>query len=159
MANDIKDGRLGLDTCKRIPEALARHLRIGFAEPGDVLLTHKGTVGLTTVVPADAGEFIMLTPQVTYYRIKDPTQLRRDFLLAAFSSEQFQQCFRIRAKQSTRDYVGILAQRDLPLVIPNLAQQDRILELLNKVDAAITLVKSEGLTLGALSSALIEQIC
>jgi len=99
MANDIKDGRLRLETCKRIPEAVARGLRIGFSSPGDVLLTHKGTIGLTAIVPTDAGEFVMLTPQVTYYRIKDNAKLRPEFLLAAFSSKQFQRTFQIRAKR------------------------------------------------------------
>lgn len=159
MANDIRDGRLCLNTCKRISETQARGLRIGFARPGDVLLTHKGTVGLTTVVPPEAGEFIMLTPQVTYYRVKDSTRLRRDFLLAAFTSEQFQQILAIRAKQSTRDYIGVLAQRELPIVVPDLPEQDRILEKLDAIDTLISLLKVQVARLSTLRSNLVNTLC
>ncbi|MEN9285541.1 MAG: hypothetical protein RLZZ179_3034 [Verrucomicrobiota bacterium] len=137
MANDIQDGRLALNTCKRIPEAVAKKLRIGFAKPGDILLSHKGSIGLTTVVPDSVGEFVMLTPQVTYYRVKDSKRLRPKFLLAVLNSEQFQRVFQVRAKQSTRDYIGILAQRELPVSIPDVDEQDRILENLDKVEAAV----------------------
>lgn len=159
MANDIRDGRLCLDTCKRIPETLARRLRIGFAHPGDVLLTHKGTIGLTTVVPPEAGEFIMLTPQVTYYRVKDAARLRQDFLLATFTSEQFQGKLQIRAKQSTRDYIGILAQRELPIVVPTTGSQDRILEKLNDIDLAIASLKVQVAALSAFVASFTNSLC
>jgi type I restriction enzyme, S subunit len=159
MANDIRDGRLCLDTCKRISEAKARGLRIGFARPGDVLLTHKGSIGRTTIVPPEIGEFIMLTPQVTYYRIKDSTRLRRDFLSAVFTSEQFQKVLEIRAKQSTRDYIGILAQRELPIVIPDLPEQNRIIEKLNGVDIAISALKRRALGLSAVLGTLTVNLC
>ena len=67
MAGDIRDGRLLLDTCKRLPKARTDLLRIGFARSGDVLLTHKGTVGEVAIVPS-VDDYVMLTPQVTYYR-------------------------------------------------------------------------------------------
>jgi type I restriction enzyme S subunit len=135
MANDIRDGRLCLETCKHIKKSQAQRLRIGFAKAGDILLTHKGSVGLTTVVPDDVGDFIMLTPQVTYYRIKDPTRLRPQFLLAAFNTASFQRTLQTRAKQSTRDYIGILAQRDLPVNVPDKIVQDRILRKLERIEA------------------------
>jgi type I restriction enzyme M protein len=141
MANDIRDGRLALNTCKRIPEAVARKLRIGFAKPGDILLSHKGSIGLTTIVPDTVGDFIMLTPQVTYYRVKDSKRLRPKFLLAVLNSEQFQRVFQVRAKQSTRDYIGILAQRELPVSIPDVAEQDLILENLEKIEVAVRALK------------------
>ena len=158
MANDIRDGQLSLSTCKRIAENKAKGLRIGFAHPGDVLLTHKGTIGLTTIVPLGVGEFIMLTPQVTYYRIKDSKQLRREFLLAVFNSEQFQQLLAIRAKQSTRDYIGILAQRELPIVVPVIAEQDQIIQKLNEVDDAISAAKSQVSVLASLLTALANRL-
>jgi len=143
MANDIQDGRLALNTCKRIPEAVAKKLRIGFAKPGDVLLSHKGTIGMTAVVPDDVGSFIMLTPQVTYYRVRNPQLLRPQFLLVALSSERFQRVFKRRAIQSTRDYIGILAQRNLPLSIPDVNEQDQILEELKETENAIDALKAQ----------------
>jgi type I restriction enzyme S subunit len=159
MANDIQDGRLALNTCKRIPEAVAKKLRIGFAKPGDVLLSHKGSIGLTTVVPDDVGDFIMLTPQVTYYRVKDPKQLRPKFLLAALNSEQFQRVFELRAKQSTRDYIGILAQRELPVRIPDVNDQDRILENLEKIEVAVRALKAQLASDAELFAKSINTLC
>ena len=156
MANDIRDGRLCLDTCKRIPATLANQLRIGFSRPGDILLTHKGTIGLNTILPSEAGEFVMLTPQVTYYRIKDFTRLRPNFLLAVFASEQFQRVLQIRAKQSTRDYIGILAQRELPIWVPDPPSQDRILEGLAGVDCVIRSLKIELAALSALVNGFVN---
>lgn len=158
MANDIRDGKLCLDTCKRIPETVANRLRIGFSRPDDVLLTHKGTIGLNTIVPSEVGEFVMLTPQVTYYRVKDRSRLRPNFLLAVFASEQFQQDLQVRAKQSTRDYIGIQAQRELPIVVPDLLSQDRILEGLAGADAVVRSFKIELAALSALASVVVNHL-
>jgi len=154
MANDIRDGSLQLENAKRIPMILARQLRIGFARAGDVLLTHKGTVGLTAVVPAEVNDFVMLTPQVTYYRVTDLTQLRRDFLLASLRSHQFQGILANRAKQSTRAYIGILAQRELPVMIPDLREQDRILSQLREAEVVIASCKQQMFALSTLISKL-----
>ena len=159
MANDIQDGRLALNTCKRIPEAVARKLRIGFAKPGDILLSHKGSIGLTTVVPDSVGDFIMLTPQVTYYRVKDSMRLRPKFLLAVLNSEQFQRVFQVRAKQSTRDYIGILAQRELPVSIPDVDEQDRILKNLEKLEAIVRALKMQLASDAQLAAKSINTLC
>jgi type I restriction enzyme M protein len=159
MANDIQEGQLNLITCKHIPEKLAKRLRIGFAKSGDLLLSHKGSIGLTTSVPDSIGEFIMLTPQVTYYRVKDSTRLRSKFLLATLQSEQFQRVLQVRAKQSTRDYIGILAQRELPMSIPDVDEQDRILGNLEKIDAAVRALKIQSSSNAKLLSNSINLLC
>ena len=45
MANNLVDGTVDIDNCKFIRKEQADRLRVGFAKPGDVLLSHKGTVG------------------------------------------------------------------------------------------------------------------
>jgi type I restriction enzyme S subunit len=159
MANDIKDGQLALNTCKRISEQLARSLRIGFARPGDILLSHKGTIGQTTIVPDIAGEFVMLTPQLTYYRVRDETRLRPRFLLAALRSEHFQRVFRLRAKQTTRDYIGIIAQRDLPIMVPNVYRQDEILLQLERIEQVVCESKANASKTSDLLDQLINRFC
>ena len=37
---------------------------------GDILLSHKGSIGKVALVENLKTEYIMLTPQVTYYRTK-----------------------------------------------------------------------------------------
>lgn len=45
MANNLGTGIVDLAGCSKISREQADQLRIGFARTGDVLLTHKGTVG------------------------------------------------------------------------------------------------------------------
>ena len=42
--------------------------RLGFACNGDVLLTHKGTIGRAAILNY-TDDFVVLTPQVTCYRM------------------------------------------------------------------------------------------
>ncbi|TAK45015.1 MAG: restriction endonuclease subunit S [Betaproteobacteria bacterium] len=150
MANDLRDGKLQLETCKRIPASVARGLRIGFARPGDILLSHKGTIGLVAVVPDSVSEFVMLTPQVTYYRITDSSKLLREFMVAMFSSSKFQRILKTRAKQSTRDYIGVTAQRELPVQIPKRDDQVRIVGELRAIDTAIAHLEHESISIATI---------
>src|SRR5205823_4251766 len=68
MANHIVDGRVDFTNCNYIEPELAASLRIGFAQRGDVLLTHKGTIGRVGFVQDNPFPYLILTPQVTYYR-------------------------------------------------------------------------------------------
>lgn len=133
MANNVRDGRVNLTDCKRISKNRADMLRIGFAKAGDMLLTHKGTVGEVAMIPADiSGPYWMLTPQVTYYRWTE------DKFDAAFYMYQFQsksiltQLDIIGSKQSTRAYVGLIAQGDLVVTVPPIMEQRAIREELRK---------------------------
>ena len=116
MAKDLANGRLNLDDCKFITKEQAENLRIGFAKPGDILLTHKATMGRVAIVP-DGYEYIMLTPQVTYYRIGGKEKLENTFLKYAFLSPNFQHQLDANSDQSTRKFIGITAQRDLWLLM------------------------------------------
>ena len=62
MANNLKNGKLDIEGCKFISYEQAKRLRKGFSVEGDVLLTHKGTLGETAIVPKLRDEYIMLTP-------------------------------------------------------------------------------------------------
>ena len=121
MASDLKAGRVDFSRCSKIPEALARSLRIGFARSGDILLSHKGTVGEVARLDDLKTDFVMLTPQVTYYRVVDQSKLASDWLYFAFQTPGFKRLLEQYGKQSTRAYVGITTQRELsiPLAAPN----------------------------------------
>jgi type I restriction enzyme S subunit len=127
MANDVRSSGLNLKTCSKISEDQARRLRIGFAKPRDVLLTHKATIGQVGMVPDELPwPFLMLTPQVTYYRCK-PSAIEPLYLFAYMQTAQFQQQIAIlSSNQSTRNYIGILEQRNLVIPIPTLEMQAHI---------------------------------
>jgi len=117
MAKDIINGTLNLYDCNFISKAQAYSLRIGFAKSGDVLLTHKATMGRIAIVP-DIGGFIVLTPQVTYYRTKSEREMSKEYLYSLFASEKFQNILNEQSDQSTRKFLSILNQRLLEVLLP-----------------------------------------
>ena len=139
MANNLIDGTVDYGSCVFISEEQASTLRKGFAKPGDVLLTHKATIGRTAIVPDDY-ETIILTPQVTYYRVLKG--LNNRYLKYYFDSYSFQQLFANWAGSgSTRAYLGITAQRKLPIVVPPIDVQNKIAAFCGLLDDKIALNK------------------
>jgi type I restriction enzyme, S subunit len=127
MANNVRGGKVDLTGCNFITIQRAERLRIGFATPKDILLTHKGTVGEVAIVPDEIEEpFWMLTPQVTYYRWT-AVKYHNTYYYLLFQSGFFQeQLALIGGKQSTRAYVGLIAQGDLLVTIPPHSEQVEI---------------------------------
>ena len=140
MASDIHNGEVDINYCKYITRERAEKLDKGFAKNGDVLITHKATIGETAILQGLEEEYAVLTPQVTYYRIRDEKQLNRKYLYAFFNSEDFQNDLKKKAAQSTRPYIGISAQQNLMISLPqNRKEQKQIGEYFFSLDHLITL--------------------
>lgn len=137
MANNFLNGNIDLLGCKFITKDRAEKLQKGFSIAGDVLLTHKGTVGSTALVPELSTDYIMLTPQVTYYRVKNDNRLARSFLRQYFDSRPFQSLFRSLAGGGTRAYLGIVKQLALPIIQPPIEEQRAIAASLGDVDTLL----------------------
>ena len=105
---------------------------------GDVLLTHKGSVGFVAIVPKLSSDYIMLTPQVTYYRIVNKQKLSNKFLVNYFISPGFQKEFLLLSGGGTRAYLGITEQRNLKVHIPCISEQTKIANFLTAIDEKIT---------------------
>jgi type I restriction enzyme, S subunit len=133
MANNLVNGSLELKNCKYISKEQADKLRIGFAKSGDVLLSHKGTIGRTAIVPK-IQDYVMLTPQVTYYRIGKKEVLSNRFLKLYFESSRFQSILEALSSQSTRSYIGITNQKKLLMVLPSINEQQKIVNIIESID-------------------------
>ncbi|MDP2638616.1 MAG: N-6 DNA methylase [Candidatus Azambacteria bacterium] len=139
MANDLLDGIVDIKNCKKITEKQAKGLRKGFAENDDVLLTHKGTIGRTAILNSEYN-YVVLTPQVTYYRVLDKGKLLNRFLKVYFDSDIFQDRLQQLASiGATRAYIGITDQLNLEVVVPPLEIQEQIVQ---KIEAERALVES-----------------
>ncbi|MDD7984698.1 restriction endonuclease subunit S [Lentisphaera marina] len=131
-ANVIKDGKIDYEKCYYLDESWLTRLRIGFAKPYDVLLSHKGTVGLSAILDETYDTYIF-SPQTTYYRLNN-SKIKEHYLKAYFESNYFQQLLHKVGKQSTRVYVGITKQKDLPLMLPSFALQTKFAEIATKIE-------------------------
>lgn len=138
MASDLENGIVNYENCKYISKATAEGLRKGFAINGDVLLSHKGTVGRTAIVENTPYNYIVLTPQVTYYRVLKNNILNNNYLKYYFDSPYFQHLFLKRAGSgSTRAYLGIVEQQNLPIKYPDIEIQNKIVDVLYSIDKKI----------------------
>ncbi|ROI10784.1 restriction endonuclease subunit S [Chryseobacterium sp. H3056] len=136
MASDVYNNRINFSTCYHITKLQADKLQKGFSISGDVLLTHKGTVGNTAIVPEISFPYIMLTPQVTYYRVLDFCRLNNIFLENVLDSKNLQdQIDSISGSGATRAYIGITQQRTLQIPLPPLPEQEAIAGALSDADA------------------------
>ncbi|WP_227430513.1 restriction endonuclease subunit S [Psychrobacter sp. I-STPA6b] len=158
MATDINNGKVDLYNCKFITENQANNLRKGFSIEGDVLLTHKASLGRTAIVPKITTPYIMLTPQVTYYRVINPDILNNIYLKYYFDSPFFQETLNNHGDAgSTRAYVGITAQQDLPVILPPLPEQKAIASVLTSLDDKIDLLHQQNQTLEKMAETLFRQ--
>lgn len=123
MASDLIDGAVDQANCRFISSRQANTLRKGFAKDGDVLLSHKGTIGRAAVLKT-THEHVVLTPQVTYYRILDHAVLATRYMYHFFQSASFQEeISRIAGGGSTRAYIGITSQLKLHISFPPVEEQ------------------------------------
>lgn len=137
MANNVQNGFVDLEKCKFITKERADGLRNGFSIAGDVLLTHKATIGNTAIVGSLSTEYIMLTPQVTYYRVRDFQKLDNRYLRQYFDGSAFQNMLKNLSGGGTRSYIGIGAQVNLLVILPPLPEQCAIAANLSDVDALL----------------------
>ena len=131
MANDIRENEIDFENCHKIPQSIKNRLRIGFSKKGDVLLSHKGTIGNCAMVPREAG-CVILTPQVTYYRCNE-SSLRPEYLLSFFKTHIFQSPLYRLSGQTTRSYLGITGQKALSLLMPPIEEQDLIKNTISQI--------------------------
>ena len=141
MANNLVGGRVDLVNCAFITEKQARTLRKGFAKDGDVLITHKGTIGRTAILKC-RDPYVVLTPQVTYYRpLKEITA---EYLKAYFDTPYFQaEMMKIAGMGTTRAHISILAQLKLKILLPPQDMQRRFVDFVAQADKSkLTIQKS-----------------
>jgi type I restriction enzyme S subunit len=154
MAADITDGSIDLNRCKFIDKRQADSLRIGFAKTGDVLLTHKGTLGQWAIVPELLTDYVMLTPQVSYYRT-NPSILLPEYLAAVFCSPWFQRQLGAVSTGSTRLYIGITDQRRLTIPCPSIDRQKVVIRNAAVIRTSIRLARHRQTELASMASQLL----
>lgn len=153
---DIESGIVNLRTCKFLKPESAAKLRIGFAKTGDVLLSHKGTMGKTAIVPPLPTPYIILNPQLTLYRVSGDGALDRRYLKYFFDSGLFQSFLNRISGISTISTLSLSVQKSLEICFPPKPQQSAIAHILGTLDDKIELNRRMNETLEAMARALFK---
>ena len=155
-AADMDGGRVLFESAQRINEVARQRVRKGIGAGGDVLLSHKGTVGKVAFVPLNAPPFVC-SPQTTFWRAKDPKQLDRRFIYYFLSSRGFREQLDSRKGETDMaDYVSLTTQRTLKVTVPPLLEQKAIAQVLGTLDDKIELNRRMNATLEAMARALFQ---
>jgi type I restriction enzyme, S subunit len=130
-AAQVNNYRIDYDGAYKLSGKALDRIRVGFAKSGDVIYTHKGSVGRVAVADRDC----VLTPQTTYYRV-NPVVFVNSFLMLFLASQPFSEQVNVVKEQTTRDFVPISEQYMLFHRVPPLAEQQ---EIVRRVEALFTL--------------------
>jgi type I restriction enzyme S subunit len=154
---DLKDGRVDFKNCDFINEQGFARVRKGIGKPGDVILTHRATVGRIAITRGDAPSVFVTNPGTTIWRSLDKDLLNQRYLYFYMSSKIFQdRLFSEVGHTSTFDYVSLTQQRTLPVVIPEIRLQRHIAHILGTLDDKIELNRKTNETLEAMAKALFK---
>jgi type I restriction enzyme, S subunit len=155
-AADMSGGRVLFESAQRINEVARRRVRKGIGAGGDVLLSHKGTVGKVAIVPLLSPPFVC-SPQTTFWRVTDDAQLDRRFVYFFLQSRAFRdQLDSRKGETDMADYVSLTTQRTLHISVPPIADQKAIASILGALDDKIELNRRMNATLEAMARALFQ---
>jgi type I restriction enzyme, S subunit len=155
-AADMDGGRVLFNRASKINAVARSRIRKGIGAPGDVLLSHKGTVGKVALVPLEAPPFVC-SPQTTFWRSLDEDELDRRFLFAYLKSTVFQnQLAAFKGETDMADYVSLTTQRGLKVPVPPIHIQRAIAAVLGALDDKIDLNRRMNETQEAMARALFK---
>lgn len=134
---DVLDGRVDLSGEDFVHTDHSRAIGAKLSEPGDVLLTTKGTVGRVAHYPFGV-ERVVYSPQLCYFRVRDPDVLHARFLGYWFKSPAFATQAAHRANNTDMAaYLNLRDIRSLTLNLPPTPEQRAIAEVLGALDDKI----------------------
>ena len=147
-AKDLSNEHVVWGSCARLNEEYAKQLTKGWAEGGDVLLTHNATVGRVARVESGVDRFLLGT-SVTFYRL-NPSVIEPAFFLRYLQSPVWQGQLEAIMAQTTRNQVSIQKQAFFRVIVPPLAEQrriasrvDELMVLCDRIEAQVSCVQTE----------------
>jgi len=154
---DLKDGRVDFQNCGRITEAGFIRVRKGIGQRGDIILTHRATVGRIAIAGDDAPEVFVTNPGTTVWRSTNPSVLDQRYLYCFMRSVAFMdQLWSQVGNNSTFDYVSLTQQRGLRVAFPPIAEQKAIASVLGALDDKIEVNRRMNETLEAMAQSLFK---
>ena len=155
-AADMEGGVVLFDSASKINGRARQRITKGIGAPGDVLLSHKGTVGKVALVADDAPPFVC-SPQTTFWRTLNSELLDRKYLYAFLRSSLFHAQLATRASETDMaPYVSLTSQRGLSVLVPPISEQRAIAHILGTLDDKIELNRRMNDTLEVIARAIFQ---
>lgn len=149
-------GRILFSSASRINDTALARIRKGIGKPGDILLSHKGTVGKLATAPLDCEPFVC-SPQTTFWRVLDATVIDPRFLYFYMGSRSFRlQLNSIKGETDMADYASLTAQRRFHIPVVDIRLQNSIAAVLGALDDKIELNRLMNETLEAMARAIFK---
>jgi type I restriction enzyme S subunit len=152
---DVADGRF-------VPsrkDCVLEELRVKFAhkisQPGDVVLTTKGTIGRIAMIPAAMSEFVY-SPQLCFFRVQPGAPLDRHWLYGWFRGPEFRE--RAAAVQHQTDmapYINLVDLRETRITLPPPDVQRRTGDLIAPLEETAQAALYESEVLASLRDTLL----
>lgn len=153
-AADLESGSILFEKASKIDRQARMRITKGIALPGDIIISHKGTVGKIARAPFNSPEFVC-SPQTTFWRSLDQKILAQEYLYVLMRSPQFQTDFAVRSGETDMAaYVSLTSQRHLRVVIPPIDVQQEIATIIGSLDDKIELNRRMNETLEAMAQAI-----
>ena len=155
-AADMAGGRVLFESAQKISDIAMQRIRKGIGAGGDVILSHKGTVGKVAYVPLDAQPFVC-SPQTTFWRTLDNDKIDRRYLFSFLNSQNFKdQLYSLANETDMAGYVSLTSQRGLRVDLPPIEKQRSIAHILGSLDDKIELNRQMNATLQGMAQALFK---
>lgn len=104
--------------------------------PGEILLSKMGDpVGRACIVPESENRYVMCSDGIRL--VVDKKQFSRDFVFFAINFDSFRRRVEAASTGSTRKRIGLDVLKQLPLDVPQLAEQQKIADCLTSLDEVI----------------------
>ncbi|WP_181019993.1 restriction endonuclease subunit S [Nonomuraea typhae] len=153
---EVLNGRIEPAFADYVSEHFRSVMGTKTSQPGDIVLTTKGTVGRVALVTAQHPEFVY-SPQVCFFRLNSESVIVRRYLYYWFRSTEFwRQAVNHKGKTDMADYINLADIRSLELSLPNIAVQQGISEVLGALDDKIAVNARVAATSMRLAASIFE---
>lgn len=133
---EVGEGFLSPKSADRIGEDYRTAIGAKLSQPGDVLLTTKGTVGRRAIVPTSGGGFAY-SPQLCFFRLLDDSIDMRWLYYWLGGEEFWGQAFGVSTQTDMAPYISLRDLRAITLSLPPLSEQREIAATLGALDDKI----------------------
>lgn len=156
---EVLDGRLRPEFIDYVRTNYRHAMRNKISQPGDVVLTTKGTVGRVAIIPSDVSEFVY-SPQVCFFRTSQHSPILSRYLYYWLKSPEFRrQSAAVKSQTDMADYINLADIRRLKIIIPSINTQSAVAGILGALDEKIAVNDRIRSTAWSLAKSCFDSAC